>query len=203
MEWEIKENISVRDYLMIKEKRENDCIEWDFPYNSEYELCAVFPNIEECCLEECKRKGIRPLLFHKDLCMKVGISPNTSIKQICLYPATILEGKLFIGKQKYNNIITFEKKKCSVNIIIWEKIERRRWFSVRTEYESVQKIFAVQEEDWDGRIFYKVGNNSSRNVYMARVRDSPINVVINENENIRFYMDEECKREIFDNTSDK
>ena len=203
MEWEIKESISEKDYLIVKENVGHDYIEWDFPYNSDYELCAVFQNEEESCLEECKRKGIRPLLFHKDLCLKTQILSNSAIKQICLYPATILEGKLFIGKQKYNNIITFEKKKSRVNIIIWEKIKKKRWFSIRTEYESVQKIFVVEEEGWDGRIFYKIENDSEMNVYMACVIDSSINVVIEKNQIIRFYMDEECKREIFDNISDK
>lgn len=203
MEWEIKESINEKDYLIVKENVGHDCIEWDFPYNSDFDLCAVFQNEEESCLEECKRKGIRPLLFHKDLCLKTQILSNSAIKQICLYPATILEGKLFIGKQKYNNIITFEKKKSRVNIIIWEKIKNKRWFSIRTEYESVQKIFVVEEEGWDGRIFYKIENDSEMNVYLACVIDSSINVVIEKNQIIRFYMDEECKREIFGNISDK
>lgn len=202
MEWEIKESISESDYLIVKENVEHDFIEWDFPYNSEYELCAVFQNEEEACLEECKRKGIRPLLFHKDLCLKARISLNSAIKQICLYPAMILDGKLFIGKQKYNNIINFEKNKCRVNIIIWEKIKRRKWFSIKTEYERIEKIFIV-EEGWDGHIFYKTGSDPKMNVYMAGVIDSAINIVIDENEIIQFYMDEECKREIFDNTSNK
>ena len=201
MEWEIKESISERDYLIVKENVGCDYIEWDFPYNSEYELCAVFQSEEECCLEECKRKGIRPLLFHKDLCLRTCILLNSGIKQICLYPATISEGKLFIGKQKYSNKITFEKKKCKVNIIIWEKM-KRGFFSQRTEYKEIYKVLEVGE-GWDGRIFYQVENDIGKNIYMANVIDSPINIIIDQGENIHFYADEECRGEVFDSINDK
>lgn len=189
MNWEIQENILDTDIICNIKNIDNKSLEWDFALGSRFELCALFLSMQEEQLEDFKERGERPILYHKSL-QTYHFLGETDYKQISLFPATIINGKLYIGNQKGDNIIILNKEVKKINVIIAKKLcGKFQWT------RTVRQNIILQCRDTMKEIYYII-DDTPKLLFHFCPENGQIIVSISKGQRIIFYEDKLCKKRI-------
>lgn len=193
MIWEINDDLSENELLLKYDFIDKKCIYWDFVLGSKYDLCAVFPWSGNETLQDFKKKGIRPVLYHKKLRTHHKINKATAPPCYILFPAVIQENILTIGNQKFGNVVYVNKLKDYIDVIIMRKRRKRIFFFFWKEYYSREEINLKINKNLNV-IYYRLTENN--NIYAVSIVEEKIYIYLQEKDQITFFEDRGCIRKL-------
>lgn len=192
MVWEIIEHLDNNDGIINPEFVDGKYIIWDFALDSKFELCALFQQTDGETLEDFKKKGKRPILYHKNLRTFHKIAEDEVYSYI-LYPAIIQENRLLIGNQIRKNRVHTKPKLGSIEIT--QATERKKrfllFFKKTILHKELYRINFKKNEEYN-TIYYVLDDSAGRRKYSISLSQSRATIYLKNDAEITFYMDENC-----------
>ncbi|MFR8170923.1 MAG: hypothetical protein ACLU9Q_08880 [Marvinbryantia sp.] len=193
MIWEIQDDLSENELLLKYDFADQKCIYWDFVLGSRYDLCAVFPWNGSETLQGLKKRGTRPILYHKKLRLHHRITKAAEASCYILFPAAIQDNMLTIGNQRSGNIVYVNRLHDQLDIMLMREKRKRRFFFFWKKYYAGEKQSLKINRNINA-LYYKLTGNS--NLYMLGITGEAAYIYLREGEEITFFADRECTRKL-------
>lgn len=193
MVWEILEHFDNNDGIINLEFVDGKYISWDFALDSKFELCALFQQTEGETLEDFKKIGKRPVLYHKNLRTFHKVTEDEVYSYI-LYPAAIQENMLLIGNQIRKNRIYTKPKLGSIEITqATEREKRFLFFFKKTVLDKENYRINFKKSEEHNAIYYVLSDSAGQRKYSMSLSQDNATIYLKKDTEITFYMDENCR----------
>lgn len=195
MNWEIRDMRDECGIISAYVDSDTKRLNWDFVLGSPFDLCAVFPWDGAMALEDYQKKGARPYLYHRQLKNYRSIAYDSEPYNYALYPASLDQekGLLYIGSRGCHVDTLCKAKSKTVHI---EYLKSFLIFGLRP-------IKGVNLETELSKLYYRIIKNDKtmETVYETDTSER-FYIYLKQGEDVRFFSDSGCTKELNSTTYD-